>query len=520
MPDDSPARNIIAPPPLAGADYDAIFATIAATERGRWFLDEYALRHRGADTELVLAAVRRVETAVNTSPARAEPPPAADALRQDFAAAAQAIGRARHAVGYGAGATTDASETLRGLIDEIDWRLHNLAEALHVADAMIPVEPPPAETAAAEPVAPPPTAPAPVEQAFVEPPADVGLTPVEETGAEAVVTDWAFDNEPPPELPDDARLPPVELGRTAEQAPEPSVANDLIAEPPPVSEPPATAADDPMERLEAREYGRHNDFVLQQDMQEPPPLQSSLRIDDVVGEPERLDLSPIRNALDDLVMGGTSATAATSVAHTPEPDPEPWLEPIPPLESLSSPPAIDLTADDPPPAEAASFGDPMLESELFGGDRQASPADMPEELPMGLADLAAADTLGPRETVSDDFLQGLTEDTEPVPPPAAAAPSPPETPPRPAPPAMPPAATLAMPPAPNLTMPPAVPTRTSMFSTPTVTAKDGEPKSGDPKAEDQDAVLQRLETMRKSIASLMDEIAVKTGRPVEPPPRR
>jgi hypothetical protein len=272
-----------------------------------------------------------------------------------------------------------------------------------------------------------------------------------------------------------------------------------------------------MERLEAREYGRHNDFVLQQDMQEPLPLQSSLRIDDVVGEPERLDLSPIRNALDDLVMGGTSAAAAASVAHTPEPDPEPWLEPIPPLESLSPqpPPAIDLTTDDPPPAEAASFSDPMLESELFGGDRQTPLPDMPEELPMGLADLAAADTLGPRETVSDDFLQGLTEDTEPVPPPAAVAPSPPETPPRRPAPEMPPAATLAMPPAPNLTMPSAAP----MFTTPTSTAKDGEPKSGDPKADDQDAVLQRLESMRKSIASLMDEIAVKTGRPVEPPRR-
>jgi hypothetical protein len=59
-----------------------------------------------------------------------------------------------------------------------------------------------------------------------------------------------------------------------------------------------------------------------------------------------------------------------------------------------------------------------------------------------------------------------------------------------------------------------MPSAAPMFTTPTVTAKDG-----DPKAEDQDAVLQRLETMRKSIASLMDEIAVKTGRPVEPPRR-
>jgi hypothetical protein len=514
MPDDSPARNIIAPPPLAGADYDAIFATIAATERGRWFLDEYALRHRGADTDLVLAAIRRVETAVSTTSPRPEAPPATDALRQDFAAAAQAIGRARHAVGYGTGVATDASETLRRLIDEIDWRLHNLAEALHVADAMLPAEPSPAETAAAEPLAPPPSAPAPAEKAVVEPPSDVGLTPVEETGTEAFVTDWAFDNESPPERTDDVHLPPIELGQTAEQAHEPSATDDLVAEPPPpFSETLTTTVDDPMERLEAREYARHNDLLLQQDVQEPPP--SSLRIDDVVGEPERLDLSPIRDALDDLVMGGTSVAAAGPVAHT-EPDPEPWLEPIPPLESLSSPApsAIDLIADDPPPVEAASFNDPMLESELFGGDRQTTPPNMPEELPTGLADLAAADTLGPREAASDDFLQGLTEDTESIPTPAV-APSPPETPPHPAPPAMPPAATLAMPPAPNLMMPSGVPTQAPAFATPSVTSND----RGDPNGEDQSAVLQRLETMRKSIASLMDEIAVKTGRPVEPPRR-
>jgi hypothetical protein len=46
-------------------DYDSIHATVMETARGRWFLDEYARRNRNADTRLLLAAVRRLESALN-----------------------------------------------------------------------------------------------------------------------------------------------------------------------------------------------------------------------------------------------------------------------------------------------------------------------------------------------------------------------------------------------------------------------------------------------------------------------
>jgi hypothetical protein len=46
MSDDSLARNHSAAPPGADADFDVIHATIVATERGRWFLDEYARRRQ------------------------------------------------------------------------------------------------------------------------------------------------------------------------------------------------------------------------------------------------------------------------------------------------------------------------------------------------------------------------------------------------------------------------------------------------------------------------------------------
>ena len=45
-------------------EYDAVYATVTATERGRWFLTEYANRNRRADTDLVMAAIARIEAAI------------------------------------------------------------------------------------------------------------------------------------------------------------------------------------------------------------------------------------------------------------------------------------------------------------------------------------------------------------------------------------------------------------------------------------------------------------------------
>jgi hypothetical protein len=50
--------------PPAEADYDALCEAIMGTARGRWFLAEYARRNRHADTQLVLAAVARVEAVI------------------------------------------------------------------------------------------------------------------------------------------------------------------------------------------------------------------------------------------------------------------------------------------------------------------------------------------------------------------------------------------------------------------------------------------------------------------------
>jgi hypothetical protein len=46
------------------AEYSAVYAAVTATERGRWFLKEFADRNRSADTDLIMAAIARIEAAI------------------------------------------------------------------------------------------------------------------------------------------------------------------------------------------------------------------------------------------------------------------------------------------------------------------------------------------------------------------------------------------------------------------------------------------------------------------------
>jgi hypothetical protein len=91
MSDDPSARSIASPALPAPDEYDAICAVLMHTERGRWFLQEYARRSRSADTALLLAAIKRIEGVV-----RAE---RSSQLRQSFRSdlleMAKAITRAR-----------------------------------------------------------------------------------------------------------------------------------------------------------------------------------------------------------------------------------------------------------------------------------------------------------------------------------------------------------------------------------------------------------------------------------------
>ncbi len=56
---------LIAPPHgMCPADFDAIEAAVMETERGRWFLAEFARRRRAEDNGRVLAAIDRLEARV------------------------------------------------------------------------------------------------------------------------------------------------------------------------------------------------------------------------------------------------------------------------------------------------------------------------------------------------------------------------------------------------------------------------------------------------------------------------
>ena len=58
------------PAPPAETDYEAICATVRATARGRWFLEEYASRTRNSDSRLLLNAIERIESAVRDERSR------------------------------------------------------------------------------------------------------------------------------------------------------------------------------------------------------------------------------------------------------------------------------------------------------------------------------------------------------------------------------------------------------------------------------------------------------------------
>lgn len=68
------------------AEYDAVYAAVTATERGRWFLTEFASRNRHADTGSLVAALARIEAAVGADARSSE-----SLATPDLAAAAEKI---------------------------------------------------------------------------------------------------------------------------------------------------------------------------------------------------------------------------------------------------------------------------------------------------------------------------------------------------------------------------------------------------------------------------------------------
>jgi len=86
MPTDPLARTSTQPD-IVETDYQAFCAALSASLRGRAFLAEYARRNRHADTEMVLAALDRLQAQVRGQIAA----PQADRIRQELRALLAAI---------------------------------------------------------------------------------------------------------------------------------------------------------------------------------------------------------------------------------------------------------------------------------------------------------------------------------------------------------------------------------------------------------------------------------------------
>jgi hypothetical protein len=81
----------VIPPAQSEAEYDSIYAAVAETARGRWFLTEYARRNRPSDTESSLATIARIEAALRVETAAQS----LDRFRFDVLDLAQAIVRTK-----------------------------------------------------------------------------------------------------------------------------------------------------------------------------------------------------------------------------------------------------------------------------------------------------------------------------------------------------------------------------------------------------------------------------------------
>jgi hypothetical protein len=120
--------------PSAEAAYQAVFAALSESARGGAFLAEYARRNRNADTEVLLAALGRLEAMVAS-----QRPLPADQLRQELRALLETIRSARPRID--ATPLPARAVQLAGLLDLLERRIEAMAEATPQAAGEIAIEP-------------------------------------------------------------------------------------------------------------------------------------------------------------------------------------------------------------------------------------------------------------------------------------------------------------------------------------------------------------------------------------------
>jgi hypothetical protein len=117
---------------VAEDDYQSFSAALGASARGRAFLHEYARRNRHADTEVVLAALDRLESVARSQKAA----PEAERIRQDLRALLDTIRSARPQIDSTPGAIKAA--TLAALIEFVQARIEALVQPMTMGLTPVP----------------------------------------------------------------------------------------------------------------------------------------------------------------------------------------------------------------------------------------------------------------------------------------------------------------------------------------------------------------------------------------------
>ena len=117
---------------VAEDDYKSFSDALGASARGRAFLHEYARRNRHADTEVVLAALDRLESVARSQ----KTAPEAERIRQDLRALLDTIRSARPQIDQTPGAIKAAS--LAALIEFVQARIEALVQPNNAPLASVP----------------------------------------------------------------------------------------------------------------------------------------------------------------------------------------------------------------------------------------------------------------------------------------------------------------------------------------------------------------------------------------------
>ncbi len=119
------------PTRLAPSEYEAIEQAMMETERGRWFLSQYAEKNRRKDTQVVLEAISKLESTVSTTRSQ----PEADRIKMDLVEMSKAISRTRNEIAnlklpeHDGGNLLDATEELDSIVSTTERATTKILQA-------------------------------------------------------------------------------------------------------------------------------------------------------------------------------------------------------------------------------------------------------------------------------------------------------------------------------------------------------------------------------------------------------